>query len=329
MADQMLPLVSVVIPSYNAAAQIEATLLSVINQTWPNIEIIVVDDGSSDNTVAIAGMVNPEKITVISQPNSGACRARNNGFQRSNGKYIQFLDADDLLSRDKIAEQVKALEEYPEHIAVCTTVHFRNGDDPESVPLPDESHFLYSTSDIPEFLARLWGADGLTWMVQTSAWLTPASMIKKAGLWDESILLDQDGEFFARVMLAGKGIRMCRGVNYYRTYVYGSNIASRAHKPKNLQSKLRALNLKCSYVLKHADNTRIRRAMASQYMQVAVEAYPPFPEIFREAWQKCMEQGQPPVVPPLGGRSIELIKSLLGWKTAKWLSYHLHKHLIK
>ncbi len=329
MAENDLPLVSVVIPSFNSAKQIEETLQSVICQTYPNIEIIVVDDGSTDNTVAIAGKYRTDKVMVVSQQNSGACRARNNGLQRSKGKYIQFLDADDLLSKNKIAEQVNELEMYPDHIAVCTTVHFHDGTDPESVPLPDESHFLYSTDDIPEFLARLWGADGLTWMVQTSAWLAPATVINKAGVWDESILLDQDGEFFARVMLAGKGIRMCQGVNYYRKYVYGANIASRAHKPQNLKSKLKALDTKFSYVLQREDNERIRRAMASQYMQVAVEAYPVFPDIFKQAWQKCKEQGQPPIVPPLGGRTIETIKQLLGWKAARWLSYHLHKHLTR
>ncbi len=326
MAESDLPLVSIVIPSFNAAKHIEATLLSALNQSYPNIEIFVVDDGSADDTLAIAGKYVSERVSLISQKNDGACRARNNGLNRSKGKYIQFLDADDLLSSDKIAEQVRELEMYPDHLAVCTTVHFRDGVDPFTVPIPDEAHFLYNTEDIPEFLARLWGADGLPWMVQTSAWLTPVSLIKEAGEWDETILLDQDGEFFTRVMLAGKGIRLCNGVNYYRKFVYGSNVASKAHKPENLRSKLQALDLKSSYVLKREDNPRLRRAIASQYMQVAVEAYPVFPELFSEAWRKCKAQGQPPVIPVLGGKAIETIKRLLGWKPAKWLSFQLHKH---
>ena len=329
MSENDLPLVSVVIPSYNAARHIETTLLSVINQSYPNIEVFIVDDGSTDDTMVIAGKYVSEKVTLVSQKNGGACRARNNGLQRCKGKFIQFLDADDLLSTDKIGEQVKELEKYHGQMAVCTTVHFRDGSDPLTSPLPDESHFLYNTEDIPEFLTRLWGADGLLWMVQTSAWLSPVSLINKAGPWDESVLLDQDGEFFTRVLLAGEGIRVCNGVNYYRTYAYGSNVASRTFKPQNLQSKLRALDLKTGYVLKRVDNQRLRRAMASQYMQIAVEAYPLFPDIYNMAWKKCLEQEQPPVIPVLGGRAIETIKFFMGWKTAKWVSHHLHKHLMK
>jgi len=325
MADNALPLVSVVIPAYNSAKHIESTLVSVFNQSYPNIEIFVVDDGSSDDTISIVSKYVPEKVTLVSQKNGGACKARNTGLKLSNGKYIQFLDADDLLSTDKISEQVKEIELYPDHLAVCTTVHFSDGTDPYAEPLPDESHYLFNPSDIPEFLARLWGADGILWMVQTSAWLSPASLIIKSGPWDESILLDQDGEFFTRVMLAGKGIRMCRGVNYYRKFVYGSNVASRAHKPENLKSKLRALDLKSSYVLQRGDNPRLRQAIANQYMQIAGEAYPAFKDICKDALQKCKAQGQPPVIPVFGGKTIETVKFILGWKTARWLSYHLHK----
>lgn len=329
MAENENPLVSVVIPAYNSAKCIESTLLSVFNQSYPNIEIVVVDDGSSDETVTIVSKFVPDKVTLVSQKNGGACRARNAGLKLSKGKYIQFLDGDDLLSRDKISEQVKELEKFPYHLAVCTTVHFRDGEDPYAEPLPDESHYLYSADDIPEFLARLWGADGTLWMVQTSAWLAPVSLIHNAGPWDESILMDQDGEFFTRLLMSAKGIRMCRGVNYYRKFVYGSNVASKAHKPENLKSKLRALDLKSGYVLQKGDNPRLRRAIASQYMQIAGEAYPVFTKIYKEAWQKCKAQGQPPIIPVFGGKAVEIIKFLLGWETARWLSYHLHKQLKK
>lgn len=329
MTETDFPLVSVVIPAFNSAKHIESTLHSVFSQSYPNIEIFVVDDGSSDDTVSIVSQFVPQRVTLVSQKNGGACRARNAGLKLSKGKYIQFLDGDDLLSRDKITEQVKELEKFPDHLAVCTTVHFRDGNDPYAEPLPDESHFLYSADDIPEFLARLWGADGILWMVQTSAWLSPASLIHRTGPWDESILMDQDGEFFTRLLMHSKGIRMCSGVNYYRKFVYGSNVASKAHKPDSLKSKLRALDMKSSYVLDKTDNPRLRRAIASQYMQIAGEAYPAFPEIYKEAWQKCRAQGQPPVIPVFGGKAVETIKHLLGWKTARWLSYHLHKQLKK
>ena len=105
----MKPLVSILIPAYNAEAWISDTLRSAIAQTWERKEIIVVDDGSKDQTLAVARQFESDQLRVVTQKNQGAAATRNNAFSMCKGDYIQCLDADDLMAPDKIAKQMEAL----------------------------------------------------------------------------------------------------------------------------------------------------------------------------------------------------------------------------
>src|SRR5258705_7741413 len=102
----MKALVSILIPAYNAEAWLAGTLRSAIAQTWERKEIIVIDDGSIDQTLAIARRFESDGVLVLTQKNQGAAAARNKAFSLSQGDYIQWLDADDLLASDKIARQM-------------------------------------------------------------------------------------------------------------------------------------------------------------------------------------------------------------------------------
>ena len=143
--DETRPLVSVVIPAYNSARFIHETLESVRQQTWPALEVFIIDDGSSDDTVSIARSFGLEWFHVVEQKNSGACVARNRGLDLSKGKYIQFLDADDVLSPDKIEKQVGMLEKNPGYLGVSPTVHFINGDDYLRMAPREESFWIHDT----------------------------------------------------------------------------------------------------------------------------------------------------------------------------------------
>ena len=111
--EAMQDLVSVVIPAYNAAAFIDETLASALNQTYRNLEVIVVDDGSSDNTAEIVAAVaaRDSRVRLLRQPNRGVAAARNLGIEHSQGAFVAPLDADDLWSPDKIARQITAMHE--------------------------------------------------------------------------------------------------------------------------------------------------------------------------------------------------------------------------
>src|SRR5437016_1008248 len=111
----MNALVSILVPAYNAEKWIAATIKSALGQTWSNKEIIVVDDGSTDQTVAVARRFESNGVRVITTSNQGAAAARNRAFSLSRGDYIQWLDADDLLSPDKIEKQMQAAEKVGNH----------------------------------------------------------------------------------------------------------------------------------------------------------------------------------------------------------------------
>ena len=106
----MKPLVSILIPAFNAQEWIADTLKSAMGQTWPRKEIIVVDDGSRDQTLAIARGLGSKEVSVVTQANQGAAATRNRAYSICQGDYIQWLDADDLLEPDKIARQMDATD---------------------------------------------------------------------------------------------------------------------------------------------------------------------------------------------------------------------------
>ncbi|WP_369726014.1 glycosyltransferase family 2 protein [Bradyrhizobium sp. LLZ17] len=105
-------LVSIVIPAYNAERFIARTLASAQAQTYEKLEIIVIDDGSTDNTRSVVEAIaaTDKRLELISTPNRGVARARNLGIENARGPYVAFLDADDLWHPTKIARQVEALD---------------------------------------------------------------------------------------------------------------------------------------------------------------------------------------------------------------------------
>src|SRR5436189_41615 len=106
----MNPLVSILIPAFDAQEWLADTIKSATRQTWPRKEIIVVDDGSRDHTLSIARQFASKELSVVTQANQGAAAARNRAFSICQGDYIQWLDADDLLAPDKIARQTRSLD---------------------------------------------------------------------------------------------------------------------------------------------------------------------------------------------------------------------------
>lgn len=119
-----MPKVSVVIPAYNAMSYLPDTMASLLNQTYRDFEIIVVNDGSSDDTQQWVSHLKDPRIRLISQTNQGLSGARNTGINHAQGEYIAFLDADDLWEPTKLAKQVEVLDQYPEVGVVYTWVTY-------------------------------------------------------------------------------------------------------------------------------------------------------------------------------------------------------------
>ncbi|MHC5825871.1 MAG: glycosyltransferase, partial [Nostoc sp.] len=106
-----LPIISVIIPAYNSEKTIKETIQSVLNQTFTDFELIIINDGSQDSTLEVVTQIQDPRIKVFSYSNAGGNVSRNRGLERAGGEFVSFLDADDLWTPDKLQSQLKALQE--------------------------------------------------------------------------------------------------------------------------------------------------------------------------------------------------------------------------
>ena len=324
------PLVSIIIPVYNSEKYLDETIRSAIQQTWPNKEIIVVDDGSTDNSLSIAIKYQGQQLKVFVQENKGASAARNKGLAEAKGEYIQFLDADDLLSKNKIESQITELIRFPNSLGLCCTVHFYDGNDPFGQLVKHEWN-KHGSDDPVDFLIKLYGGAIIGpeygGMIQTNAWLTPISIIREAGNWNEKLSLDDDGEYFCRVILASKTIIYApKAVNYYRKYRANPSLSA-GNDLKAMQSALIANELKYKHLKDKSNNPQIDAAFARLFMENAVTFYPKFKDLYLIANKRVQELGGTQFVPAIGGRKIEIVKNIFGWRFAKFLQFVMSRLL--
>lgn len=134
---QLSPLVSVIMPSYNCRRWISEALDSLLAQTYSNLDIIVVDDGSTDDTATFLKEKYKDKLNYIYQPNAGLAHARNTGLKAAKGEFISFLDADDWILPNKIAHQVNYLNQHPECDIVYTNFWYAYDNKPDEL-IPGE-----------------------------------------------------------------------------------------------------------------------------------------------------------------------------------------------
>ena len=199
----MQPVVSILVPAYNSEELIGDSIRSALAQTWQRKEIIVVDDGSRDRTAEAARRFASKEVKVVSIENGGAAAARNHALQLSQGDYIQWLDADDLLSPDKIERQLAALTEAGNSKRILLSSPW--------------AYFNYRTNSarfVPKSLCH--SLSPVDWLVrkmgenlhmQTATWLTSRELTEAAGPWDTRLISDDDGEYYCRVLLASEGTR--------------------------------------------------------------------------------------------------------------------------
>jgi glycosyltransferase involved in cell wall biosynthesis len=318
--------VSVIIPVYNAGASLHRTIKSVLEQSYPHLEIILVDDGSKDDSYEIAKQYERSNVIVLQQQNAGAAVARNTGLTNAKGTYIQFLDAGDVLDKNKIAAQVQALKGEPGKVAVCNYRQFTTEEDLKNGIYPNQSSFIYSSNDPQDFLIDLWGGKGHLNFIQTNCWLVPKQLIEKAGNWRVYRCPDDDGEFFARVLLACDGVVYTPGVyNYYHITPSGANQLSKSKNKKYLQNSLLTIDLKHQYLIRKGRRPLINKAIAAQYLRFAVDSFPAEKILSAIAYKRYKNLNTPIEVPVLGGTFIELVKRVFGWKTARFIRYQLRE----
>ena len=306
----MKPLVSILIPAYNSEKWIADTIRSALAQTWERKEIIVVDDGSTDQTAAIAEQFACRSVGVARQDNQGAAAARNKALSLSQGDYVQWLDADDLLASDKITRQMQAMDTVasPRTLLSCSWGHF--------ICRPYRARFvptaLWCDLSPVEFLMRKMGQRVF---MQTAVWLVSRELTEAAGLWDTRMFVDDDGEYFCRILLASDGIRFVPEAKVYYRTVGTTSVSHIGRSNRKLEAMWRSMQLHIRYLRYLEDSERTRAACVQHLQNYLIAFYPVRPDIVEQIRQLASELGGRLEVPQLSWK-YSWIKTLAGWHWA-------------
>jgi glycosyltransferase involved in cell wall biosynthesis len=306
------PLVSILIPAYNAELWIADTIQSAANQTWPRKEIIVVDDGSSDRTLEIAREFSAENISVVSQPNSGAAAARNKAYSLSKGDYIQWLDADDLLAPDKVQKQMQAALE---------------GGSRRKLLSSEWGHFIYRPHKANFLPTGLWrDLSPVEWLLckmeegsfmQTATWLVSRELSETGGPWDPRLFYDDDGEYFCRIILASNVICFVAEAKvFYRRVATGERVSHVGLSKTKIEALFLSVQLHIQHLRTLEDGPRVRAACLKYLDRYALYFYPEQPHIFERARQLANDLGGELEIPRLSPK-YAWIRPLFGWTAAK------------
>ena len=258
------PLVSIVIPCYNSQKWVQQAVKSCLNQTYPNIEIIVVDDGSTDRSLEVLRQFLP-RIRLETGPNRGGNSARNRGFALSTGEYIQYLDADDYLEPDKIARQVRFLEE--------TKADVVYGDWRDRRHLPGSNLSYLDRIEVSGVQQDIVASLLSFWWVNGGAVLYRRQVVNQVGGWDEALRAFQDTDFLTSVALSGAKIRYQPGC-YFIYRKYGAVTVSTSNFSRWLESYCISLNKSEVALARTGRLTQeYRAALAVGYYKTAQACY--------------------------------------------------------
>lgn len=311
------PRVSILIPCRNAERWLATAVESALAQRAVACEVIVVNDGSTDRSGDIARRYAPAAVRVLDQPARGAAAARNRALAASSGAWVQFLDADDALDSDKIARQLDVLARAPaDTVASASWGRFAADQSPASAVFADaavERDFAPAW----EFLAHHASTGD---MMHPAAWLCPRELLQRAGPWDETLTLNDDGEYFARVLRLATAVRFVPGARtFYRSALPGS--LSRARGRAAMVSLHRAVERMAGELLATGDSPRIRQALCDFWERTRFELYPEAPDLSDDAAARARRWGRPRVTFVCGPR-LRWVARLGGWKLARRLQRH-------
>ncbi|MBD2017639.1 glycosyltransferase [Microcoleus sp. FACHB-53] len=184
-----MPTISVIVPAYNAERTILETITSVLNQTFSDFELIVINDGSTDKTLELLNTVEDLRLKIFSYENGGESVARNRGISLATGKFMAFLDADDLWTPDKLELQLAALQQHPEAGVVYSWAYYM---DEKGESLQVDQPIFFEGNVYAELLVRDFIVSGSNCMVRREA-------IESVGEFDPALPCAADWDYWLRL----------------------------------------------------------------------------------------------------------------------------------
>jgi glycosyltransferase involved in cell wall biosynthesis len=321
MSDR-IPLVSVVIPVRNGMPFLKDAVRSIVQQSFSPIEIIVVDDGSTDGSAEWLRSCSYRNVKLISREGVGACAARNAGLAASAGQLIQFVDADDLLHPNKIDLQVRQHLVTPDpdtFVSFSQLIQFRDGCKVDQGEIWHDEARIFDRPLL--LLAEILDSGRF---IQTGQWLIPRKLAMIAGTWDEELQADQDGDYFSRVLACAKKCVACpEAIAYYRRMTTGSQISAGKSK-QHFASRLIALERKLKLIRPLTDDELFGRVVDRQCSQLAFSSYPCNTVVAK----RCLELLKQHAIdfhPQFPTRQLRWVSNILGWRVARYCSYLKHR----
>lgn len=308
------PLVSVVIPCFNAEATLAAALGSVLAQTHTALQVLLVDDGSSDRSLRVAAGYDDARLRVITQPNRGVSAARNRGLSEASGVLVQYLDADDVLEPGKIAAQVALWQQHGDRaVYACAYRRFKQvpGDRVPSAPAPT------ALSNPSAWICDTWLRGT---MLPPHAWLVPMALCRAAGAWDESLLQNEDGEYFARVLTAAEQVHHLPEVLCHYRYNRAGSVSGSASAAARA-SRLRSYDLSVTHLRARDPGAIDRLAVATLYRSLALDCALDQPGLAAQALAVANRYHRGARITGRG-RAFTIVSALLGWRVASYWRQH-------
>ena len=296
-------------PCHNAEKYVGEAIESVLNQTYKNIELIVVNDGSTDRSGEVLERYKDCRVKVVTEKCGSASKARNRALRETRGEYIKFFDADDIISPKMIEKQITKLNGRTNAVASSEWARFY-GDvstfksNPESV---------WQDMEAKEWLVMAWRKARP--MMQPGMFLIPKEILNKTGGWDEELTLTDDFEFFARVICYSKDVLFTpKAILYYRSGIPKSLSGQKSRNA--IESHYYSLLKGTGYLLSCRQDSQAKIACANLFQEFIYTYYPDY-----ENLEKIAEK----TIKALGGSNLEIdgsskflaIKKVFGWKIAK------------
>jgi hypothetical protein len=318
----MQPLVSILIPAFNAEEWIGDTIRSALRQTWPRKEIVVVDDGSRDATLAIARTFASPEVSVVARPHAGAAQTRNHAFELCHGDYVQWLDADNLLADDKIARQMEVALQSDSKRTLYTSEWARFGYRPHRARFAPTA--LWRDLSPAEWL--LIKLEQNVYMPSVT-WLVSRELAEAAGPWDTRLVIDDDGEYFARVLLGSDRVRFVAGARAYRRIRGPGQLSHIGWSGEKLDGQLLSVALTIQHLQRLDGSARTRAACVTLLEKWLELFHPERPDLVAQAGELAAQVGATLRIPPLSWK-YAWIGALCGRSRAKWVErqYNRGKH---
>lgn len=279
--------VSIIIPVFNSEKYLAKSIESALSASWPYKEIIVVDDGSTDNSYGIAQSYSALGVKVLNIENSGAAVARNHGLNYATGEVIQFLDADDIIHPEKFNIQMSNFELYGLNIiSLCGWEMLVN----------DKNLFLNSYTPTIEklvpsdLLIEMWTTRK---MFQTSCWMCSKNLIESVGGWNTSLPNNpnDDGEIFSRLVLSAQSVIYCDVTLVFYREPVGRSSLSQLRSNVAVKSLFETCKIYENGLLEKRNDIKARKAIYNVYVDFIYEFGNTNPDLYLVAKQRLRDLG--------------------------------------